>query len=51
MIIVDFKTSPSFFAYLDEESKNYTLVNKAKGVAPLDRPLIKVMNNSYLLSL
>lgn len=51
IIIVVLSTRPSFLAYLDVWSKNYTLVNKAKGVAPRARPLTKMINNSYRLSL
>lgn len=46
IMMVVLSTSPSFLAYLDDESKNYTLVNKAKGVAPRASPLTKMMNNS-----
>lgn len=45
MIMVVFRTKPSFLAYFDVESKNSTLVKRAKGVAPLDRPLMKIMKS------
>lgn len=45
MIIVVFRTKPSFLAYLEVESKSSTLVKRAKGVAPLDRPLMKIMKS------
>lgn len=49
--MVVFNTSPSFLAYFEEESRNYTLVNRAKGVAPRAKPLTKMINTSYLVSL
>lgn len=36
---------------MEPESKNSTLVNRAKGVAPRASPLTKIINSSFLFSL